>query len=331
MRFIMKCLAALLLLAGWSTNTEAAQIPLDMTAEYSESQQEVLITILAKEPVVLNAYTFAVTYNKEIYELYRGNDCIVNGYGYTASFQESYQARGMTVCNAIENQVLFSGVNTDDSAVCQGSIAQISLLKYNSGASSDLSKDVNLKVTSLYINGEKVDLTEPEPQPPSQIQQVEQIVYPQESIGTLPEKNPNEDSADQNPAAEPTDDKIPQPSEDNNTIDKRAADSDTTTAAAGENEVSTGGSLTKEYEDGSNSQQSTLTGDAILSENLSNEQKEISKAAAEKELSQPEHTKKDNSRLQWPFVAAITAVLIIIIGSFILILHHAKHQKRDSE
>lgn len=139
-------------------DAQAADLPFEVSGTYNEKDQIITLLVSVKEPSSLEAFTFAVEYDEEKYELYEANDELPGGYGYDEAFQTSYQS-GMTVSNAKIGKVMFSGVNAaQDVCVYEGALATVTLLCYP-GIQADLS-DISLRVSTLHVNGQNVDLPE---------------------------------------------------------------------------------------------------------------------------------------------------------------------------
>ncbi len=159
----MKCrnvciiLISVILCLSIRVTVQAEELPLEIRLEYLESQEEILVSIIAAEPVVLEAFTFAIVYDYDIYKLHKGYDVISNGYGYTQEFRE-HQGSAMMLSNALEDRVIFSGVkDAEENKAFEGTIAQVALLQYQS--SQEDIPQIWLEISALQLNGENVAIT----------------------------------------------------------------------------------------------------------------------------------------------------------------------------
>ena len=142
---------------GWRLPVCAQEFPLEITAQYLEEEEYVLVKVLAREAVNIQAFTFSVTYDTDGLELYKGNDLLPGGYGYAQTFEENYKKDGMLFSNQAEKQFLFSGVSQSESGY-QGVIAEISLLVYKPEAVE--SARFTLDITTWYVDGQPITLDE---------------------------------------------------------------------------------------------------------------------------------------------------------------------------
>lgn len=160
----MKCRNAVMIILSimiclsFNEKIHAEELPFELKVEQLENSEEVLVSIVASEPVVMEAFTFSIMFDNEIYKLHRGYDEIQKGYEYTQEFRE-HQGSAMMLSNALENKVIFSGVNENtDNGGYEGVIARIALLHYN--PVQDVTGEIRLEITALHMNGKAVELTE---------------------------------------------------------------------------------------------------------------------------------------------------------------------------
>lgn len=156
----MKCrkiygiLISILLLFCIEMPVQAEDLPFALKAQYLQNEKEILVHVIAKEPVVLEAFTFSVIFDNHIYKLHEGYDAIENGYGYGDEFRTQHSS-GMMLSNALDDRVMFSGVNNiQEQTAYQGTIATVALLQYSSVYNENL--DIRLEFSVLQMNGEAV-------------------------------------------------------------------------------------------------------------------------------------------------------------------------------
>lgn len=209
MKFWKRCLlTAVLLFLMCAAAAEAAEPPLTVRAAYSDDGTYISVYVSAKEPVVLNAFTFSIVYDNSVYEIYQGNDQLQGGYGYNGDFQNGYQDGGMLVQNAADSKVLFSGVNNREQLNPYiGTIAEATFLKYNKqeeGAGSMV-----LEVSALCINGQTMVLTGDERRLVCSIEEPTGLEVGKTDEPVLASANPQDSLGRENEPADP-----PMPEED---------------------------------------------------------------------------------------------------------------------
>lgn len=141
---------AVLLLAAERNVINAETLPLQLHI-YEYNENEVLVQLVATEPLVLNAFTVEIVYDIQMYELHKWNDEVPKGYGYGESFKQQYEKSGTLVSNDTPGTVVLSGVNLGESAeISAGAFAQVSLICY---ASEEGDKEIALRIRALNIDG----------------------------------------------------------------------------------------------------------------------------------------------------------------------------------
>lgn len=141
---------AVLLLAAGRNVINAETLPLQLHI-YEYNENEVLVQLVATEPLVLNAFTVEIVYDIQIYELHKWNDEVPKGYGYVGSFKQQYEKSGTLVLNDTPGTVVLSGVNMGKSAeISAGAFAQVMLICYGS---EEGDKEIALRIRALNIDG----------------------------------------------------------------------------------------------------------------------------------------------------------------------------------
>lgn len=134
------------------------EIPLEIQIQHLETEEEILVSVIANEPVALEAFTFSIEFDNDIYKLHKGYDVLENGYGYTKEFLEHYSG-SMMLANDLDDKVLFSGVcQSEGDNGYEGIVAQAALLKYN--VTLKEKEDIKLVISALQINGERIPFSE---------------------------------------------------------------------------------------------------------------------------------------------------------------------------
>lgn len=160
MKYRKVCCLLISILAVMTMNAsvQAEELPVTVRLEYIESEAQVLVSIIASKPAVWEAYTLSVAFDKNVYQLYKGYDKLLDGYGYASEFEDN-QGNAMMLSNALEDRVIFSGVSdSKENSTYDGVIARIVLLKY--GDSQDTASDIWLEISALRVNGESIALTD---------------------------------------------------------------------------------------------------------------------------------------------------------------------------
>lgn len=136
---------------------------LQMNTQQLDSPDEVLVQVVATKPLKLEAFTFSIVYDHQVYKLYKGYDVIPGGYGYGEEFAADYNGQ-MLMSNALDDRAIFSGVIQSEDQYVQGVIAQVVLLNYQKSKTEE--EDIRLVISSVST----ADGGKWEPANPSQTQ-----------------------------------------------------------------------------------------------------------------------------------------------------------------
>lgn len=143
----IKCLLiSCLLIVCFAQTTYCDDNVLQMYTQQLDSPDEVLVQVVATKPLKLEAFTFSIVYDHQVYKLHKGYDVIAGGYGYGEEFAADYAGQ-MLMSNALDAQVIFSGIIQSENKDFQGVIAQVVLLNYQM-AKTEVD-DISLVISSV--------------------------------------------------------------------------------------------------------------------------------------------------------------------------------------
>lgn len=145
----IKCLLiSCLLILCFAQTAYCDDHALQMYTQQLDSPDEVLVQVVATKPLKLEAFTFSIVYDHQVYKLYKGYDVIPGGYGYGEEFATDNTGQ-MLMCNALDDRVIFSGIIQSEEQYVQGVIAQVVLLNYQMSKVEE--EDIRLVISSVSI------------------------------------------------------------------------------------------------------------------------------------------------------------------------------------